>query len=734
MKKVNILTMDEIVGTIERVTFQNAENGFTVASFEAESLKEKITLVGHFPLLKGGETLRCQGTFSHHLIHGKQFQVSNYQMEIPKTEKGIQKYLGSGLIKGVGPKVAEKIVQRFKKETLEIIEKNPDRLLEIRGLGEKLLEKIKISWVEQKAISDVMVFLQGNGVSPAYAQRIYRQFGRDCVKLLQENPYRLAHEVQGIGFKLADEIARHLGIGKESPARISAGISYVQAELAGRGHVTYPLPDFLEHACKSLDVLPELVQKEISMLVDSQKCYLDVRPYKGEQTPFLYADKFWSAEREIANALRDIQKGVSPLRSVDTGKALEWVEKELQIQLAPEQKEGVSSALKEKVMILTGGPGTGKSTITKAILTLHEKLTKKIVLLAPTGRAAKRMNEITGRVASTIHSKLEFDFISGGFKKNRQNPLDADLVIIDESSMIDTILMAHLLRAIPRAARLLFIGDVHQLPSVGPGTVLKDLIQSTKIPTVELKTIFRQAQGSKIITGAHDIHRGRLPDLTVSSDSDLLFIEKNDPVALQDAVLELVATRLPQRYKFDPYNDIQVLAPMRKGVVGIDNLNLLLQDRLNPQKQRIFKMGRGWSVGDKVMQVKNNYEKEIYNGDVGRIIQIDESEEEMLIRFDQKQVPYPFADLDELHLAYAVSVHKYQGSESPCVVLPIHTTHYKLLYRNLLYTGVTRGKKLVVLVGSKKALQIAVQNNETEERFTGLDLAIREKMTPLPFF
>ncbi len=725
--------MDEIVGTIERVTFQNTENGFTVASFDADGIQGNITVVGHFPMLKGGETLRCKGTFSQHLIHGKQFQVTDYQMEIPKTEKGIEKYLGSGLIKGVGPKVAEKIVQRFKKETLSIIETNPDKLLEIRGLGEKLLDKIKISWKEQKAISDVMVFLQGNGVSPAYAQRIYRQFGRDCVKLLQENPYRLAHEVQGIGFKLADEIARHIGIGKESPARISAGISYVQAELSGRGHVTYPLPDFLEHTSKTLEVAPELVQKEVSLLVDTQKCHLDERPYKGAQTPFLYSDKFWSAEREIANALRDIDKATSPLRSVDTEKALDWVEKELNLQLAPEQREGVISALKEKVMILTGGPGTGKSTITRAILTLHEKLTKRIVLLAPTGRAAKRMFEITGRVASTIHSKLEFDFTNGGFKKNRENPLEADLVIVDESSMIDTVLMAHLLRAIPRSARLLFIGDVHQLPSVGPGTVLKDMIRSKKIPTVELKTIFRQAQGSKIITGAHDIHMGRLPDLTVATDSDLLFIEKNDPVALQDAVLELVANRLPQRFKFDPYNDIQVLAPMRKGIVGIDNLNLLLQDRLNPQKQRIFKAGRGWSVGDKVMQIKNNYEKEIFNGDVGRILSIDESDEEMLIRFDTKEVPYPFADLDELHLAYAVSVHKYQGSEAPCIVLPIHTTHFKLLYRNLLYTAVTRGKKLVVIVGSKKAMQIAVHNNETEERFTGLDRAITEKMTPLPF-
>ena len=725
--------MDEIVGTVERVTFQNAENGFTVASFEAEGLTGNITVVGHFPMLKGGETLRCKGSFSQHLIHGKQFQATDYQIEIPKTEKGIEKYLGSGLIKGVGPKMAEKIVQRFKKGTLEIIEKSPDRLLEIRGLGEKLLEKIKVSWNEQKAVSDVMVFLQGNGVSPAYANRIYRQLGRDCVKLLQENPYRLAHEVQGIGFKLADEIARHIGIEKESPARISAGIGYVQAELSGRGHVTYPLPDFLEHTSKTLEVAPELVQKEISLLVDAQKCYLDERPYKGAQVPFLYADKFWSAEREIANALRDISKGTSSLRSVDAQKALEWVEKELSIQLAPEQRDGVALALKEKLMILTGGPGTGKSTITKAILTLHEKLTKRIVLLAPTGRAAKRMQEITGKSASTIHSKLEFDFISGGFKRNRQNPIEADLVIVDESSMIDTVLMAHLLRAIPRSARLLFIGDVHQLPSVGPGTVLKDMLDSNKIPTVELKTIFRQAQGSKIITGAHDIHKGRLPDLTVSSDSDLLFIEKNDPVALQDAILELVSNRLPHRYKFDPYQDIQVLAPMRKGIVGIDNLNMLLQDRLNPQKQRLFKMGRGWSVGDKVMQIKNNYEKEIFNGDVGRIIGINESEEEMMIRFDTKEVCYPFADLDELALAYAVSVHKYQGSEAPCIVLPIHTTHFKLLYRNLLYTAVTRGKKLVVIVGSKKALQIAVHNNETEERHTGLDRAISEKMTPLPF-
>jgi exodeoxyribonuclease V alpha subunit len=727
------MSTEEIIGIVERITFQNPENGFTVAHLEVDGFKELVPVIGHFPVLKGGETLRCRGTFQQHLLHGKQFQVSDSQPEIPQTEKGIERYLGSGLIKGIGPSYAKKIVAHFGKTTLSIIEKEPDRLLKVKGLGAKRLEMIKSSWVEQREVSDVMVFLQGNGVSPAFAQRIYRHFGRESVTLLKENPYRLAHEVHGIGFKMADEIARHLGIEKESPARIASGITYLLSELSGKGHVTYPLPLFLESTSKTLEVEASLVQKEISLLVDTEKLYLEERPYEGKMVPFVTAANFWVAERNIANLLRDLIKTPSALRAVDPLKAVPWVEKELGLALASEQQQGVAKALQEKVMILTGGPGTGKSTITKAILALHEKLTKKIILLAPTGRAAKRMHEITGRPANTIHSKLEFDFLHGTFKRNRENPLEADLIIVDEASMIDTLLMQHLLRAIPKAARLIFIGDVYQLPSVGPGTVLKDLIASEKIPTVHLKQIFRQAQGSRIITGAHDIHQGRLPDLTLASDSDLLFIEKNNPEHLLDALLELLTNRLPKRYGFDPFNEIQVLAPMRKGIVGIDNLNLRLQEKLNPQKERLHRAGRAYAPGDKVMQIKNDYEKEIFNGDIGRVLSIDTDAEELLVTFDGKEIHYPFADLDELHLAYAVSVHKYQGSEAPCIILPVHTTHFKLLYRNLLYTAVTRGRKLVVLIGMKQALQIAVRNNETEERFTGLEKALREKMTPLPY-
>ena len=721
--------MEEISGFVERITFQNQENGYTIAHLKEAKKKELTCIVGFIPDLHPGETIRCRGDWKKHLIHGNQFEVKESRIETPSDIIGIEKYLGSGLIEGIGPGFAKKIVAEFGINTLDVIEKEPNRLKKIRGLGPKKLSKIASCWNDQKKVRDVMVFLQGHGVSPAFAQKIYKRFGDHSIKAIKENPYRLSNDVSGIGFIGADKIAKSLGVLHNSPDRIAAGIDYVLTQLTGFGHVCYPLPLFVKEASLILEVTQDEVEKELIALKDAQKIVIeDV----GLHTYIWQATHFF-AEINIAKMLKALLKEPCGLRTVDAAKAIPWAEKELKMELAPGQKEAVKLSLEEKVAIITGGPGTGKSTITKAILRIFEKITSRILLVAPTGRAAKRMAEITGKPAYTIHSRLEIDFATYRFKRNEENPLECDLIVIDESSMIDTQLMTHLLKAIPLEARVLLVGDVNQLPSVGPGTVLKDLIASQKIPTAILTEIFRQAKGSRIITNSHLINDGIMPDLSVSTASDFFFIQKDDPNELLTTLLDLVAFRLPQRYKFNPLDDIQVLAPMRKGVVGINNLNIELQKKLNPKSmRRIQRGGDCFQTGDKVMQTKNNYNKEVFNGDVGKISEIDLEEQSVLIDFEGKLVDYKFNEMDEVQLAYAVSIHKYQGSECPCIVMPVHTSHFKMLHRNLLYTGVTRGKKLVILIGSQKALFIAVKNNDVLQRHTGLVRALACMFNPIP--
>lgn len=723
--------MEQIHGYIERITFQNPENGYTVAQLQIAGRREPVCIVGTLPNVQPGETVRCVGSWKRHLVHGQQFAVEECYIEAPADLAGIKKYLGSGLIKGIGPTYAKRIVEKFGVETLHVIDEAPHRLLDVQGLGAKKLETIKSCWSEQKSIREVMIFLQSHSVSPTYAQKIYKKYGDKSIRQVQENPFALARDIFGIGFKTADTIAQKMGIPKDAPQRIDAGIEYVLTELSGDGHSCYPMQELLKASAETMEVSEEFVRDRISHLVHAHRLEQFDLPVASEITPFVWIRFLFMSEVGIARDIRRLKTHTSSIREIDIPKALDWVQQALRIELAHKQKEAVAAALQEKVMIITGGPGTGKSTIINAILTITRKLTPNILLAAPTGRAAKRMSEITGTKASTIHSLLEFDFRTGGFKRNRETPLECDLIIIDEASMIDTMLMYGLTKALPDNARVIFVGDIHQLPSVGPGNVLNDMIHSRCIPVFMLTEIFRQAAGSRIITNAHRINQGLFPDVRNLSDSDFYFIEAEEPEQVLNQIVTLVSQRLPKKYGFHPLHDIQVLAPMKKGVIGIQNLNAVLQEVLNPKESSLFRGGHKFQVGDKVIQLKNDYKREIFNGDIGEISEIDPAEQQVIVRIDERDVIYDYSDLDELSLAYAMSVHKSQGNECPCIVMPIHTSHYMLLHKNLLYTAVTRGKKMVILVGSSKALFLAIKNDEVKQRYTGLQQAITGMLSPL---
>lgn len=719
--------MEQIYGYIERITFHNIENGYTVAQLKQPRRTELTCIVGTMPGLQPGETVRCFGQWKNHLIHGRQFEVSSFRVEAPADIVGIKKYLGSGLIKGIGPKYAGRIVEKFGVDTLNIIDLSPEKLLEVTGLGQKRIEKIKTCWAEQRSIREVMVFLQTYGVSPAFAQKIFKAYGAQSIAKVKDNPFNLARDIHGIGFKTADTIASKMGIAKDSDTRVDAGIEYVLSQLSGDGHVCYPVQEFVIEAEKHLEVPIPHIERRLTHLNEENRIQLaDLLEEAGHKRQYVWIRPLYLAETGIAKELRRLKESSCHLRRIDADRALIWVQEQLKIELAANQKLAVANAIMGKLLIITGGPGTGKSTITNAILTITEKLTSKVVLAAPTGRAAKRMSEITGKKASTIHSLLEFNFKAGGFKRNRESPLDCDLLIVDEASMIDTFLMYNLLKAIPNHCRVIFVGDINQLPSVGPGNVLRDMISSRSIPVTMLNEIFRQAAGSHIITNAHRINNGVFPQLYNGKTSDFFFMECQENEEVLNTIVKLVSQRLPNRYGFNPSQQIQVLSPMKRGVIGTENLNQVLQQVLNPQQDSSAKVNHRFNIGDKVMQLRNDYNREVFNGDIGYIKDIDNVDQQVLVQFDERDVIYEYSDLDDLVLAYAISVHKFQGSECPCVVMPIHTSHFMMLHRNLLYTGITRGKQLVVLVGTKKALAIAVKNNEVQKRYTSLQQVLME--------
>lgn len=723
-------SLEPLSGVVERITFHNLDNGYVVLRVRAPRHRDLVTVVGNLSTVVAGEYIEARGTWVNDKSHGLQFKADELRTTPPHTAEGIVKYLGSGLIKGIGPTYAKRIVEVFGERTLDIIDKTPTHLSEIKGIGPQRLERIRKSWEEQRGVRDIMVFLQSYGLGTARAVRIYKQYGDRAVEMVKSNPYRLTTDIWGVGFKTADELAMRLGVPKDSPLRARAAVRFVLQDLCTRGHVGHPEAGVAQMTIDLTGIDTEIVREAIESARVEDEVVRDAgeNPTDGTREDWLYLKPMFLAETGVARALRTLTVGNHPLPETDVAAALNWAQSKMGIELAPTQRQAIAGAMTEKVLVITGGPGVGKTTIVRAIIEIFAARNLRIALGAPTGRAAKRLTESTGHEAKTIHRLLEFDPGVGGFRRDRDAVLEADLLVIDEASMVDISLMNHLLRAVPSWCCLVLVGDVDQLPSVGPGNVLRDIIASKVIRVVRLTQIFRQAGASYIVRAAHAINAGHEPSSSTNADGDFFFIEVNEPEKIVDRIVTMVRDRIPARFGLDPRRDVQVLAPMNKSELGVNALNLRLQETLNPAikgGRSVEKFGRTFRVGDKVLQVQNNYSKEVFNGDIGMVSGIDTTDQELVVDFDGKKVPYDFDELDELTHAYATSIHKSQGSEYAAVVIPLHTQHYVMLQRNLLYTGVTRGRKLVVVVGSRKALWIAVQRQDTVFRYSML----RQRLT-----
>ncbi len=720
--------MIALTGQIERITYANEETGYTIAQLKVQGQWDLITIVGNIPSPSPGEVLELKGEWVHHPKYGDQFKIHSYQTSVPATVYGIRRYLGSGMIKGLGPKMADRIVEKFGEKTLDIIEHQIQRLEKVEGIGTKRIALIQQAWKDQKKIREVMLFLQSHGVSTGYATKIYKTYHNRSIAIVQQNPYRLCMDIFGIGFVIADRIAKKLGFPKNSELRAEAGIIYVLSGLADDGHIYYPY-DRLVDKCKEVLEVDELtIQTALDKLFAESRIVIEDlnENLNTSQAPnkAVYLKKHHVCETGIATRITMLLQTPQAAPPIDVDREMNRVQELFSIRLAANQLSAIKSAIDNKLTIITGGPGTGKTTIIHAILKIMHRYKLRVMMAAPTGRAAKRMQETTGQEAKTIHRLLDFSMQKGGFQKNETTPLDCNALIIDEASMIDTQLMYYLLKAIPIQTTIILVGDVNQLPSVGPGHVLGDMIQSGQIPVVSLTEIFRQAKKSRIITNAHRINQGEFPIVDPpegqDTETDFYFIEQKEPERVRQTIMELVAHRIPARFGFEPIDGIQVLTPMHKGIVGAENLNNSLQNALNPGEACVSRGNSSFRIHDKVMQIKNNYDKLVFNGDIGRIEKVHSENQTVLISFDQRNVLYDFSELNEIILAYAISVHKSQGSEYPAVVLPILTQHYILLQRNLIYTAVTRGKHLVVVVGTRKALHMGINNNKTRKRFTYL--------------
>lgn len=709
----------QLKGSVERVTYHNEENGFCVLRVQVRGQKDLLTVTGSAASISPGEFIDCEGVWFNDKTYGMQFKSTTLKVVQPSTLEGMEKYLGSGMIKGIGPHFAKKLVAAFGEHVFDVIEHAPERMTALPGIGKVRAERVVAAWGEQRVIREIMVFLQSYGVGTSRAVRIYRTYGTDAIAKVSENPYRLALDIHGIGFKTADQIALKLGIPKDSLIRAQAGIRHTLLELSGEGNCAYERGELVAAAARLLEIDRQIVATAIDAELKEENIVAD----NIEARDLIYLAGLHAAECGVASHLVRLKKGEAPWADLDCSKAIPWVEAQNKIQLSESQKKAVELALKNKVLVITGGPGVGKTTLVNSILKIIAAKKARVLLGAPTGRAAKRLAESTGLEAKTIHRLLEFDPMNGGFKRGKDNPLEADVLVVDESSMIDVVLMNKLLAAVPDKAVLLIVGDVDQLPSVGAGAVLSDVIESGVIETVRLTEIFRQAASSKIIVNAHRINQGKMPLPQEKQEelSDFYFVPAETPEEISNKVMQIVSERIPKRFGLDSINDVQVLTPMNRGGLGSRSLNVELQKKLNHKNEaQISKFGWSFGIGDKVMQTVNNYDKEVFNGDIGRITAIDLEEQELLIDFEGRDIKYDVNELDEVSLAYAASIHKSQGSEYPAVVIPLASQHFMMLERNLLYTGVTRGKKLVVIVGQAKALAMAVKNLRSTKRVTAL--------------
>ncbi|NTU57796.1 MAG: ATP-dependent RecD-like DNA helicase [Chlorobiaceae bacterium] len=709
---------ERIAGSVERVTFHSEESGFSVLRLKVRGRREPVTVVGTAASPSPGEFMECVGSWHNDRTHGMQFKALQITPVQPTTLEGIERYLGSGLVKGLGPFFAKKMVKAFGDSVLDVIENQPERLREIPGIGEKRVALISASWTEQKAVRDIMLFLQTHGVGTARAWRIYRLYRERAIAMVSENPYRLSLDIEGIGFQTADTIAGSLGIERNSLIRAEAGIRHVLATMSLEGHCAVREDSLIEEASKLLGIDRPLIVEALA--TERSRGSVVAETIDGEACIFLAT--LHQAEKSLAAGIRRLKQGLLPWGFMDPHDILPWIEKETALELSPSQRSAVTLVLASKVSVITGGPGVGKTTLLKAILSVLRRDKVSVTLCAPTGRAAKRLTESTGIEAKTIHRLLEFDPKAFDFKRGRGNPLDTSFVVVDETSMVDVVLMQKLVAAVPDKAAIVFVGDVDQLPSVGPGAVLSDLISSGTIPTVTLTEIFRQAAESMIIVNAHRINQGLMP-LKTEGDalSDFYFVPAGSADEINAKVMQLVTERIPKRFGLHPVRDIQVLTPMNRGGLGARSLNAELQQELNGNAEpKVSRFGSVFAPGDKVIQMVNNYDKDVFNGDIGVVESVNSEEGVLTVLFDRLLVEYPFGELDEVSLAYATSIHKSQGSEYPAVVIPLAMQHYTLLERNLVYTAVTRGKKLVVIVAEPKALHTAVQNCRSKLRMTGL--------------
>ncbi|CAO4157255.1 SF1B family DNA helicase RecD2 [Methylorubrum extorquens] len=709
---------ETLAGTIERVTFHNAETGFCVLKVQTRGKRDLVPDIGHAPTISAGEWITAVGIWFTDRQHGLQFKADTLKITPPTGVEGIEKYLASGHMRGIGPAMAKRIVAAFGENTFEIIEAEPDRLKEVAGIGPMRAARIVAGWAEQKAVREIMLFLHAHGVGTARAVRIFKTYGHEAISVMTEDPYRLARDIRGIGFKTADAIAMKLGLTKDAPQRLRAGISFALQTATDEGHCALPVADLVKLAAELLDVGARLIRSALLDVLETGEVVQDIIGDKA----CIFLSGLHAAERVIAERLLRRNQGKPPWQEIELAKALPWVEGKTGKSLSPSQAEAVQLVLGAKLAVITGGPGVGKTSTLDTILRILRAKGVQVLLAAPTGRAAKRMSEQTGPEAKTIHRLLEIAPKHGGFSRNEENPLSCDLLVIDETSMVDVPLMNALTKAVPERAAVLLVGDVDQLPSVGPGQVLADIIASRRVPVARLTEVFRQAAESRIVINAHSINAGRMPKpASRGEESDFHLIEIDEPEAGVAKLIEVVTKRIPARFGFDPVRDVQVLTPMQRGVLGARNLNHELQAVLNPNPRiSVERFGWRFSPGDRVMESQNDYDREVFNGDLGTVDRLDEEEGAVIVSFEGREVIYPFGKLDTLVPAYATTIHKSQGSEYPAVVIPLTTGHWTMLARNLLYTAVTRGKRLVVLIGQRKAIGIAVRGGNMKRRWTKL--------------